>query len=74
MPRDRCGPKRIQEHATYRPDLLASTAAVAAAGLVLAQTGPADLIAAAGKERKLSIYGTTDSAEACPVLESFREE
>ena len=38
------------------------------------QTGAPDLVAAAKKEGKLSIYGTTDAAEAGAMLEAFRRE
>lgn len=57
----------------HRRHLLA-LAAAAAARPALAQTGPADLVAAARKEGKLSIYGTTDAVEAGPMLEAFRKE
>ena len=61
----------------HRRHLLA-LAAAAAARPALAQTGAqtalADLVAAARKEGKLSIYGTTDATEAGPMLEAFRKE
>ena len=53
---------------------LLALATAAAVYPALAQSGPADLVAAARKEGKLSIYGTTDAAEAGPMLEAFRKE
>lgn len=58
----------------HRRHLIALAAAAAATRPALAQTGPAELVAAARKEGKLSIYGTTDAAEAGPMLEAFRKE
>ena len=60
----------------HRRRLLATASAWAASASApaLAQTSSADLLAAAHKEGKLSIYGTTDAAEAGPMLDAFRKE